>query len=116
MGKTIVFVYTFAEELEPDYFFKYRACVPVYVTAPNRSYLAINVEWFSKYVGNELVKVKDCYIAECSPTAVNKIFLLAATFPILKKMYALNCDQHSLRLDQFRIAIDCSWMIFTISN
>lgn len=36
----------------------------MYVPTKNRSYVAINTELFSKYVGDELGKVYDFYIVE----------------------------------------------------
>ena len=44
----------------------YRACIPVYVPTANCAYLSIRSEWLTKYVGKELGKVYDCYIAEFS--------------------------------------------------
>lgn len=38
----------------------------MYVPTPNRSYVEINVEWFSKLVGDEMGKVYACYIAKVS--------------------------------------------------
>lgn len=35
----------------------YKACVPVYVAAVHRFYLAIRGGWLSEFVGNELGKV-----------------------------------------------------------
>ena len=44
----------------------YEACIPVYVPTTKCAYLAIRHDWFTKYVGDELGKVYDCYIAEFS--------------------------------------------------
>ena len=44
----------------------YEACIPVYVPTAKCAYLAIRSDWFTTYVGDELGKVYDCYIAEFS--------------------------------------------------
>ena len=44
----------------------YKACVPVHVPTVNRAYLAIRHDLFADYVGKEVDKVYDCYIAEFS--------------------------------------------------
>lgn len=53
------------------------AYVPVFVPTPNSSYLAINAEWFSEYVADELGKLHDWYIPEFSKEyrAIDKIHL-----------------------------------------
>lgn len=38
----------------------------IFVPTTQRYYLAIDAKWFSKYVGDKLEKVYDCYIAQLS--------------------------------------------------
>lgn len=53
----------------------YNACVPDYVRAVNRSYLAICSDWFLKYVGNDLSNIYDSWFVEVSKkySKLNKI-------------------------------------------
>lgn len=59
-------IITSVERKERVFIKVYQACTPVYVPSGRRSYLAIRNEWFTKYVGDELGKIYDCYIAEFS--------------------------------------------------
>lgn len=45
---------------------KYGACTPVYVPTVQKAYLAIEPNWFARFVGDELGSAADCYIAEFS--------------------------------------------------
>ena len=51
------------EKKEKVFNMEYQACVPVYVPEPGQTYIAIQEKWFRKYVGEELGKIYDCYIA-----------------------------------------------------
>lgn len=44
----------------------YKACLSVYVPTVDRYYLAICCECFLGFIGNELGKLYDCYIADPS--------------------------------------------------
>jgi len=53
------------EELEKKFLGKvYNACVPVLLPSMKKFFIAIQPQWFYKYVGSELGQVQDCYIAE----------------------------------------------------
>lgn len=45
---------------------KYHVCVHIFILTEQRSYLAIDLKWFPRQVGDELAKVYECYIAQLS--------------------------------------------------
>lgn len=57
------------EEVDPmDKVFRkeYGTCVPVQVPSTGWVFLAIKEDWFTKFVGNEMREVRDCYIKKIS--------------------------------------------------
>jgi len=68
---------------------EYQACVPVYVPETGLTYLAIQEEWFRKYVGEELGKIYDCYIA-----------VFSDDYNQLKKLGSVGQDKYGVSVEE----------------
>ena len=63
--------------------------MPVYVPETGHTYLAIQEEWFKKYVGEELGKIYDCYIA-----------VFSDAYKQLKKLGSVGQDKYGVSVEE----------------